>query len=303
MATIPLAQSLELNKIVDAAEAESAFEQGYIRSKRLFECIDDNCNAQITCANLDKAPKNRKKEPHFRYVGDHSDLCQEKIKIEERERKFNEDFESKSRPTISTKFAFFNEGVSSHIKNVNATSSPHNSLDKKLARSQGQSTDNTSNSSRTSKKTLSAWAEAFEKDEDMYMGINGEFIHINNLFVNLDEIEDLTDLDEELRIYYGTTWIKSNPTGIKFIFKKPLKLNNLVQRPSLMLFSNKIKDEPTNGRFSENTLINLASRKTKNNKDAPVTLFILSELPPQLSKCGKFINFYIKSLGYVYYKK
>ena len=62
MTTITLAKSLEIGRIITTAEADRERELGHIKSQHKFECIDDNCDAQITCANLLKEKFKRKKE-------------------------------------------------------------------------------------------------------------------------------------------------------------------------------------------------------------------------------------------------
>ena len=86
MVTITLAKSLETGQIVTTAEADHQRELGNIKSKYLFECIDENCDAQITCANLLKEVSKRKKEPYYIYVGDHTAACKEKDKIEKKQK-------------------------------------------------------------------------------------------------------------------------------------------------------------------------------------------------------------------------
>ena len=108
MTTIVLAKSLEIGRIITTSEADRERELGHIKSKHKFECIDDHCEAQITCANLLKEKAQRKKEPYYIYVGDHSAECKEKDKIEIIERELLERQESKPRKYISEKIAFFN---------------------------------------------------------------------------------------------------------------------------------------------------------------------------------------------------
>ena len=302
MVTITLAKSLETGQIITTAEADHQRELGNIKSKYLFECIDENCDAQITCANLLKEVSKRKKEPYYIYVGDHSAACKEKDKIEKIERELQERQESKPRRYISDKFAFLNLDKPSTKKTETAT--------------QGASalTDPTTNSSRItngqsqfgvrpSKKALSSWVKLFNDDADISVIYNDEEIHIRDLFVNMDEVTNIEDLEEEPKIYYGTAWINPKSNGVQFTFSKKVQLDELNQNPSLMLYTNKIVNEAENGRFSEKTLKQLSARRTKNNKPQPITVYIFSQLPPQLSKNGKFINFYAKELTYIYYEK
>lgn len=303
MVTITLAKSLETGQIVTTAEADRQRELGNIKSKYLFECIDDHCEAQITCANLLKEVKKRKKDPYFIYVGDHSDQCKERKKIEILERKQQEEHDSKPRKYISEKIALFNFDKPSNKKvettSVGSSTPTSNTTNQPIAPENGSQ-----ESTRPSKKALSSWVKLFKnKDSDISVIYNDEEIHIRDLFINIDEVTDIADLDDEPRIYYGTVWVNPKDQGFQLSFKNKVQLGELTKQPSLMLFSSKIKNEAENGRFSEKTLNQLAEMKTKNNRPKPITVYIFSQLPPQLSKNGNFINFYAKELTYIYYEK
>ena len=302
MVTITLAKSLETGQIITTAEADHQRELGNIKSKYLFECIDENCDAQITCANLLKEVSKRKKEPYYIYVGDHTTACKEKDKIEKIERELQERQESKPRRYISDKFAFLNLDKPSTKKTETATQGA-SALTDPTTNSSGTTNGQSQFGVRPSKKALSSWVKLFNDDADISVIYNDEEIHIRDLFVNMDEVTNIEDLEEEPKIYYGTAWINPKPNGIQFTFSKKVQLDELNQNPSLMLYTNKIANEAENGRFSEKTLKQLAARRTKNNKPQPITVYIFSQLPPQLSKNGKFINFYAKELTYIYYEK
>lgn len=301
MVTITEAKSLDLNKHITAPEADQYHKLGKINSQYRFECIDDQCNAQITCANLLKEVAKRKKEPYFIYVGDHSDLCKEKDKIEKLEREQQENRESNPRKYISEKFAFFNFDKPS-TKKVETTFIGGNAPTSTLTNGSGTLAGQNQTGTRPSKKALSSWVKLFnDKESDISVIYNDEEIHIRDLFINIDEVKNINDLDEEPKIYYGTAWVNPRKNGIKLTFNNKVQLDELIQQPSLMLFNSKIKDEPLNGKFSEKTLLQLSERRTKNNKPIPITVYIFSQLPPQLSKNGDFINFYAKELTYIYY--
>ena len=302
MVTITLAKSLEIGQIVTTAEADHQRELGNIKSKYAFECIDEKCDAQITCANLLKEVKERKKDPYFIYVGEHSDECKEKEKIEILEREQQERHDSRPRKYVSEKVALFNFDKPSN-KKVETTSVGSNASISTRTDQPNATENSKQEGTRPSKKALSTWVELFRrKDSDISVIYNDEEIHIRDLFINIDEVKDLADLEDEPRIYYGTAWVNPNKNGIQFSFRRK-KFNELTQNPSLMLYSNKIQNESENGRFSEKTLKKLAARRTINDKPQPITVYIFSQLPPQLSKNGKFINFYAKELTYIYYEK
>lgn len=304
MTTVLLAKSLEINQIVTASEADHHRELGNISSKHLFECIDDSCEAQITCANLLKKVSDRKKEPYFIYVGDHSDTCKEKEKIEIIEREQQRSRELNPRKYISEDFAFFNFDKPS-TKKVEITSTNASSNSSAIADGTSSIDEQNQTIARPSKKALSSWVKLFkQKDSNISAIYNDDEIHIRDLFIDIDNITEIAELEDEPRIYYGKVWI--NPKkgiGIQLTFNKKVKLDQRLQQPSLMLFHSKIKNEALNGRFSEKTLNQLYERRNKNNKKVPITLYIFSQLPPQLSKDGKFINFFAKELTYIYYEK
>lgn len=303
MVTITLAKSLEIGQIVTTAEADHQRELGNIKSKYLFECIDEHCDAQITCANLLKEVKKRKKDPYFIYVGDHSDDCKERKKIEILEREQQERHDSKPRKYVSEKVALFNFDKPSN-KKVETTSVGSNTPTSTTTNQPFAPENGRQESTRPSKKALSSWVQLFkDKDSDISVIYNDEEIHIRDLFINIDEVTDIAELDDEPRIYYGTAWINPNNYGFNFTFKSPVKFDKLIKKPSMMLYFNKIKDEAENGRFSKKTLEKLSERKTKNNRYQPVKVYIFSQLPPQLNKTGEYINFYIKELTYLYYEK
>lgn len=303
MVTIVLAKSLETGQIVTTAEADRQRELGNIKSKYLFECIDEHCNAQITCANLFKKVEDRKKEPYFIYVGDHSDKCVEQEKIEILERQQQEEHDSKPRKYISEKVALFNFDKPSN-KKVETTTIRSNTSTYIETDQPNYSENGKQESTRPSKKALSSWVKLFkDTDSDISVIYNDEEIHIRDLFINIDEVTDIANLEDEPRIYYGTVWVNPNDYGFQFSFHNKVTIGELKKQPSLMLFSNKIKNEAENGRFSNKTLNQLSKMKTKNNRPKPITAYIFSQLPPQLSKNGRFINLYVKELTYIYYEK
>lgn len=69
---IPEAYSIELEEIIDAEKAYELYWDGEISDKRAFECKNDNCEAQITCANIDKERFLMRKRPYFLRVGEHT---------------------------------------------------------------------------------------------------------------------------------------------------------------------------------------------------------------------------------------
>jgi len=74
--SLDIALSTEINKIIDAEQAYDYFLAGIITDKRAFVCPSPNCNAQITCCNIDKEFHDMRQHQHFRVYGFHSYECE-----------------------------------------------------------------------------------------------------------------------------------------------------------------------------------------------------------------------------------
>ncbi len=64
--SIEEAYSLEIDQVIDAEIAYDLYWSGKLKDKQNFICAGDNCQAQITCANMETPEQNLKQVPHFR---------------------------------------------------------------------------------------------------------------------------------------------------------------------------------------------------------------------------------------------
>lgn len=74
-----MAFSLEINRFVDAIEANELWMEGELKDKKAFICVGENCYAGITCKNMDTFASDRKWIPHFimsQHENRHSDSCE-----------------------------------------------------------------------------------------------------------------------------------------------------------------------------------------------------------------------------------
>ncbi len=76
------AYSLEYNEIIDAEETYELYSEGLITDKKAFICTGNDCEAQITCTNIDREKEDMKQLPHFRVYGEHSNNCEMRQEIE-----------------------------------------------------------------------------------------------------------------------------------------------------------------------------------------------------------------------------
>lgn len=68
------AYSLAYGQIIDAEKAYDLYQVRIIQNKRAFECPNENCDAQVTCANIDRTIQS-KNSVHYRAYGNHSLNC------------------------------------------------------------------------------------------------------------------------------------------------------------------------------------------------------------------------------------
>jgi hypothetical protein len=74
--SLDVAYSIEADDYVDPDRACDLYWSGVITSKRGFLCPGTDCEAQVTCANLDEDLQNMRVVPHFRIYGTHAESCE-----------------------------------------------------------------------------------------------------------------------------------------------------------------------------------------------------------------------------------
>lgn len=138
MGRIELAYSLELNRVMDALEANELWLEGKLKDKRNFECIDQNCHAGITCRNMDTYINNRKMLPNFimsSRENNHDINCQIYKEYEEQFKKNNKQKKGEKAKTIGKRACFHmirpeNHKLIQHIDNSNGILSTKNKKEK-----------------------------------------------------------------------------------------------------------------------------------------------------------------------------
>lgn len=82
------AYSLDLGKIVNAKQADIAYEKVLISSQKNFQCPHQACGIAVTCANLERPKYKRKVDPYFKSVENRKFGCP--FAVEERSIKSQE---------------------------------------------------------------------------------------------------------------------------------------------------------------------------------------------------------------------
>lgn len=289
--TLSTAYSIDLNKDINAEDADIAFQQKKISSQKDFRCPNGKCRIAVTCANLEKPKAARKVDPYFRSVEDHEENCP--FAVEEAKGSNLETLDSYYDGVDTTKGNTLINLVAPRPKPQDSELTDVEPSQKPSPRSSSKRKDSEHNNNRT--KTISSLVTSFLNGENFDVTLPypyAEDISLQNLFIEIDG-QDINDLDQDtLRIYYGEAWVNKVHNGYQIRFAKNLldtsqSDEELREPPRLYIRQNEIKDAPYK-KYRE--IENFKGPKTKK-------VFILSHAPA-LTSDRKYINF--KFTGFQY---
>lgn len=289
--TLSTAYSIDLNKDINAKEADIAFQQKKIFSQKDFRCSNKECRIAITCANLEKPEAARKIDPYFRSVEDHKENCL--FAVEEAKDIKPETLDSYYDGVDTTKGNTLINLAAPRPKPQEPESIDVEPSKKPSPRSSSKRKNSEHNNNRT--KTISSLVTSFLNGEEFDVTLPysyAEEVPLQDLFIEINK-QNINDLDQDtLRIYYGKAWINEVRGGYQIKFE-----NNLLDtsqpdtevrtQPRLYISQDKIKASPYE---KYKKIDSLTDSKTKD-------VFILSHAPA-LSAQGNYINF--KFTGFQY---
>ncbi|MCD1125203.1 hypothetical protein LPW36_04035 [Jinshanibacter sp. LJY008] len=289
--------SLDMNKTMTATEADYYYPKGAIRSKFSFKCPDLYCDAQITCANLDRAKNKRKVDPYYRTVSDHSDTCSiaKDLQTQKGTRSTYDDDYSDADVYIENAFRL-------NLRPLSNTRPENDETDDDSGRTNSirgrqQTTDASVKRKRQRRKTVSSLVASYLNGDNFEVQLPGAgSITLREMFIEIDE-QQIGDFEDELRIYYGKAWINKSPNGNGFSvrFANVLRHDELITRPSFFI-SSKLIEQCDYQKFQQSALEALVTAK-------PVDIYILSAVGPYLHKSGEYINFGLGGLEYLEYRE
>lgn len=287
--------SLDLNRTVTAADADYHYQQGAIRSKFSFKCPGLDCDAQVTCANLDRPKSERILDPYYKIVSDHSDSCTiaKDIRIQKRIKSVYDDEYSDSDEYIENAFRL-------NLRPLNNARTGNDEADDDEqtvgVRGQRQTTSTQTRRRQQRSRTVSSLVASFLNGDDFEVQLpRTGLISLRKLFIEIDG-QQLGDFEDDMRIYYGKAWVNKSPKGNGFSvrFANTLRHGELNVRPSFFISDELIKQSGYR-KFQQTTLKVLATSK-------PVDIYILSAVGPYLHKSGEYINFKLEGLEYLEYR-
>ena len=289
------AYSLELGKDITADEADKFFTEGALTSKHLFECPEQGCNAQVTCANLDRPKRLRKRDPYFKFVSEHSSTCRLEAESDEEIRYVKTTQEDpEALPFILDDVVDIDlSPPGKRIVHDLPTLEDEDAIAKRL-RKPVVNDDEESLKHRHSRKRLSGLVHSFIRKENFFLNTADGKLPLRDFFIKVNDSKDLSTYSDEPRIFFGKAWLNRKDNYYLVRFDSEMRAGELRCKPTFFIPA-RLVDSSEYKRTSSETLdkLSLASR--------PLYLFIFSELPPVRSNAGDYINFKLDDLNYLYY--
>lgn len=285
------AYSLDINKDISASEADMKYVNGEISSKFAFTCPGDNCDAQVTCANLDRPKHKRKRAPYYKIVGDHNKSCdiQEDIEPTKKRKSVREDIYSDSDEYYEHAVRLDVRPLSSKRPDEDVSSDEDITLEVK-----GRPSKSEESGKRKiqSSRRLSSLVAAFRTNEPLMLQVPDEgTMSVQDFFVEIDG-QDIESLEDSYRVYFGKGWINKHEKGYIVRFNKTLKYNDLDVRPSFFIPLDMV-EASSYRKYQLSALDKLANNKPKD-------IYILCETGPRPH--GDYINFWLDGLEYMEYQ-
>ncbi|ERI92149.1 hypothetical protein HMPREF1982_02690 [Clostridiales bacterium oral taxon 876 str. F0540] len=239
------AYSLEYKDIVDAEKAYELYWEGIISDKQAFICPEPDCNAQITCSNIDKEKRFLKQKPHFRCYGNHKNNCpndEEKIGVAG----FDDGQERKNLgyidPLVDVLLLKRKEKSPSITNNKPDIDNDYNAIKRRI-----KSDIETNGSRRSEYVTIMPIVTKFQKYIELgttsnhYIENQGKNIKYSDMFINLDkgQLEWYSNFN---RVHFGkakVVKVKGKDDHFRLVFTKKLKFKDKEYIPNVYI-SNKI---------------------------------------------------------------
>ncbi|MFS1861440.1 hypothetical protein BCU54_009995 [Vibrio lentus] len=286
------ALSLEIDSSITASQADELYKKS-IFSKFKFECPDPKCDAQVTCANLDKKKEKRKRDPYFKVVGLHSSDCQ--IAKDQQQvgktKRVHSDIYSDSDEFFDNAVRF-NVQEPSSAKPTDDTPETSDEEAREVRTKLGDEDESRKRKIQRS-KTLSSMVDSYLKGENFDVQLpNVGVIKLQDLFVKLDG-NQLGDFEDEFRVYFAEAYInKRTNGGFSVNFAAHVKDGEEEKKLSFLITDEVVERYPFK-KYQRSVLEKLSNKNRK-------TIYILSETGPFINnRNNEYANFWIESLMFM----
>lgn len=290
------AYSLDINKIMTAVDADYHYQRGNIRSKFSFRCPDPNCDAQVTCANLNKPKDERILDPYYKVVSEHSSRCNiaKDTQVKKGTKTVYDDGYSEADEYVENTFRLNLRSLNNTQPESDKTDDDDKPIDS--VRGARQTTDTSAKRKQQRRRTVSSLVASFLNDDDFEVQLPGSGVFsLRDLFIEIDG-QQISEFEDDMRIYYGKARINKSPNsnGFSVRFTNVLQYGELSIRPSFFI-SNSLIEQCGYKKFQQAALEALATRN-------PIDIYLLSAVGPYLHKSGEYINFRLEGFDYLEYR-
>ncbi|EME3968330.1 hypothetical protein VYH29_000374 [Vibrio fluvialis] len=286
------ALSLEIDSSITASKADELYKKS-IFSKFKFECPDPECDAQVTCANLDKKKEKRKRDPYFKVVGLHSSDCQ----IAKDQQQVGKTKRVQS-DIYSDNDEFFDNAVRFNVQEPSTTKptddTPETSEEEvREVRTKLGDGDDCRKRKIQRSKTLSSMVDSYLKGENFDVQLpNVGVVKLQDLFVEVDG-NQLGDFEDEFRVYFAEAYINKRANGdFSVNFAAHVKDGEEEKKLSFLITDEVVERYPFK-KYQRSALEKLSNKYRKK-------IYILSETGPFINnRNNEYANFWIESLMFM----
>ncbi len=296
---LPVAYSTDIERTVDIEEAYELFWEGHIQAKQNFECADENCDIQITGANLDKMRENMKRDPFYTTRNLHSPLCE--FNPQNVQSSTTNSIRKKRSVVKSAAIHFCTIRPKSHYQVKNSTK-PTNGEDHGRPvikdRKQKKKYDRETRPETPRRYSITPLVSHYSNIRDTGKSCI-EMIETDKFSISFDEMfvpvngQSTESLSPFWRIYYGQAdVIKLKNDQFMIKFHNTFEYEDEQIKPSLFIH-NTLLEEAFNKKLKENKLSHYSSKRE------PAWVFVYSSPKPSQGKDEKqYLNFNIKSMDF-----
>lgn len=291
--SIELAYSIDLQREVSAEVADLYFREGKIKSKYRFRCVEKNCDAQITCANLDKPKKLRRRDPYFKYVSGHSEEC--RIGKLTKERLKTTHYSDLYQDTDEYRTDTVRLDLSSSGPTKNALGRCDEEEGSKPGGRSGSDSRGSGKRKIQRQKRLCSLVDCYTKGEYFDVELPDEIINLKDMFIRING-QDITTFYDDLRVYFGRAFFNRSKKDNGFVvrFGEKLKYQELSVLPTFFI-PDRTLEYSRRAKYTKESLMPLVDKRSK-------WVYLLSDTSPHKSIHGDYINFNFSGTEYIEYR-